>query len=64
MVAALVEAWLRKPNVADCEELGEVSTLRDWYANRFTRVLLVGLGATVGSALGAYVGAAWVVKLL
>jgi pheromone shutdown-related protein TraB len=64
MVAALVEAWLRKPNVADCEGLNQVLTLKDWYANRFTRVLLVGLGATVGSALGAYIGLAWVVKLL
>lgn len=64
MVAALVEAWLRRPNVADCEGLSEVNSLRDWYRNRFTRVLLVGLGATVGSALGAYVGAAWVVRLL
>ncbi len=63
MVAAFVEAWLRRPSVADCEGLGEISSLKDWYANRFTRVLLVGLGATVGSALGGWVGLSWVALL-
>lgn len=61
MVAAYVEALQRRPTVADCEALNEVSSLRDWYGNRFTRVLLVGLAATLGSSLGAWVGAAWVV---
>lgn len=65
LVAGLVEAWLRKPNVADCEGIYEaMQSLRAMYGNRFTRVLLVALGATLGSALGAWVGAAWVVKLL
>lgn len=65
MVAALVEAWRRRPTVEDCEGIQDaVLSLRGMYANRFTRVLLVAVGATLGSALGAYVGAAWVVNLL
>lgn len=65
MVAALVEAWRRRPTVEDCEGINEaILSVRGMYANRFTRVLLVAVGATLGSALGAYVGAAWVVKLL
>ncbi len=65
MVAALVEAWLRRPTVEDCEQINDaILSLRGMYDNAFTRVLLVAVGATLGSALGAYVGAAWVVKLL
>lgn len=65
MVGGLVEAWLRRPTVADCERIPEDSTsLRGVYRNRFTRVLLVALLSTLGSALGAYVGATWVVTLL
>jgi pheromone shutdown-related protein TraB len=65
MVAGLVEAWLRKPTVADCEHINEdVMTLRGAYRNRFTRVLLVTLLVTIGSAVGAWIGATWVVTLL
>jgi len=65
MVGGLVEAWLRKPTVADCERIPEDSTsLRGVYRNPFTRVLLVAILSTIGSALGAYVGGAWVLTLL
>lgn len=65
MVGGLVEAWLRKPTVKDCERIPEDSTsLRGVYRNPFMRVLLVALLSTIGSALGAYVGATWVVTLL
>lgn len=65
MVAGLVEAWLRKPTVSDCERVvDDVLTLKGIYRNRFTRVLLVAFMATMGSALGAWVGAGWVVALL
>ena len=65
MVVGLVEAWLRKPTVEDCEKLGkEVTTLKGMYKNPFSRILIVAMAATAGSALGAYAGAAWVVTLL
>jgi pheromone shutdown protein TraB len=65
MVAGLVEAWLRRPTVHDCEHVSEdILSLRTIYKNRFTRVLLVALLATIGSALGAWIGAGWVVSLL
>ena len=65
MVAGLVEAWLRKPTVADCQTVADdMMTLRGIYKNRFTRVLLVAVLSTIGSALGAWVGAGWVVWLL
>ena len=65
MVAGLVEAYQRKPTVKDCEHVNEDSmTLKGWYKNPFTRVLLVAIAATIGSASGAWIGAGWVVSLL
>ena len=65
MVVGLLEAWLRKPTVEDAERINEdVQSLGCFYRNPFTRVLLVAFMATLGSALGAWVGAGWVVTLL
>jgi pheromone shutdown-related protein TraB len=63
VLAAWVEAALRRPSVADCEGLSQVASLADWRQNRFTRVLLVGFVTSVGSTLGAVVGAAAVLTL-
>ncbi len=65
MVVGLVEAWLRKPTVADCETVADdVSSVRGFYRNRVLRVLLVAVAATLGSALGAWVGLAGVLSRL
>ena len=57
----LVEAWLRKPTVEDCERLGkEVNTWRGLRDNPFSRILIVAIAATIGSALGAYIAVVWV----
>jgi len=65
MVAGLLEAWLRKPTVEDCEHVNDAAmSLRGIYSNRFTRVLLVAVATTIGSAVGGWVGATWVVSLL
>lgn len=63
MVVGLLEAWLRKPTVEDCENINrDVQSLRGVYRNPVTRVLLVAVMATLGSALGAYIGTAWLIK--
>jgi pheromone shutdown-related protein TraB len=65
MVVGLLEAWLRKPTVKDCERINDdVQSLRGVYRNPVTRVLLVTVAATLGSALGAWIGLGWVVALL
>jgi len=64
MLAAWVEAALRRPTLADREGLSQVASLADWRQNRFTRVLIVGFAATAGSTLGAIVGAILVLALL
>ena len=64
MVVGLVEAWLRKPTVEDLENLhDDIRTVRGFYRNPFTRVLLVTLFSTLGSALGAIVGLSWVMNI-
>lgn len=65
MVAGLLEAYLRKPTVEDCEGVYEdIGTIRGMYRNQVLRVLLVVLLTSLGSAVGAWIGAGWVVSLL
>lgn len=65
MVVGFVEAWQRKPTVEDAERINQdVESLRGIYRNRFTRVLLVAVLSTIGSAVGAWIGASWVISLL
>ncbi|MCA9563157.1 MAG: TraB/GumN family protein, partial [Myxococcales bacterium] len=61
MVVGLAEAWFRKPTVEDAERINEdIRSLKGFYRNPFTRVLLVAVAATLGSALGAWLGVAWI----
>ena len=65
VVVGLTEAWLRKPTVADAEKINDdIQSVAGVYRNRFTRVLLVAVFATIGSALGAWVGLGWVWSLV
>ncbi len=65
MVAGLVEAYLRKPTVADCEGVQKAFTsVSAVYQNRVTRVMLVFVLSNVGSAVGAWIGLGWVLSLL
>ena len=65
LVVGLLEAWLRKPTVEDAEQIpNAIESLRGIYGNRATRVLLVTIFSTLGSALGAWVGIGWLVKLV
>ncbi|MCF6219202.1 MAG: TraB/GumN family protein [Candidatus Polarisedimenticolaceae bacterium] len=56
MVTAAVETWIRKPTVADFSAIRRDTThLKGWWKNRVTRILLVFLLSTLGSAIGTYV---------
>jgi pheromone shutdown-related protein TraB len=58
-VAAGVELYLRKPQVGDFSRLRRDTTSpRGWWSNRVSRVLLVFLLTTFGSAMGTYIGGA------
>lgn len=57
-VSGLVEAIIRKPKVSDCHSLqNDVITIRGFYKNRITRVLLIVALTNLGSALGTWLAA-------
>lgn len=62
--AGIVQAYFHRPTVGDFENLrDEVTTLRGFWTNRVTRVLLVVALTNVGSSLGAVFGGANVIRL-
>jgi pheromone shutdown-related protein TraB len=65
MVVGVVEAWRRRPSVADCEQLPEdIQTLRGFWRNPVTRILLIAVASGLGTAAGFWVGVGWVASLL
>jgi pheromone shutdown-related protein TraB len=64
-VAGLIQTSVRRPTTEHCATILEsVATLRGWYRNPATRVLLVYLLSALGAALGALIGTVWVIALL
>jgi pheromone shutdown-related protein TraB len=56
MVTGVVESWLRKPKVSDLERLrDDATTLKGWYRNPATRILMVFFFSNLGSAIGTWV---------
>lgn len=54
--AGLVQAYFRRPSVRDFEELSEdVYSVKGFWRNRVTRILLIVILANVGSSLGTLV---------
>ena len=55
-VSGLLEAVLRKPRVIDVERLqDDITSLRGFYRNRISHILLVFFFTTLGSAIGTFV---------
>ena len=56
MVTAPVEAWIRKPTVADFKRLRQdTSSLAGWRHNRVARTFLVFFLSSIGAASGTYI---------
>jgi pheromone shutdown-related protein TraB len=56
LLAALVEAWARKPQVRDFENLSvDILSVRGFYRNKITKVLLVFFFASLGGAIGNFI---------
>jgi pheromone shutdown-related protein TraB len=65
MITGVTEAWLRKPTVRDCERLpDDVTTLKGYWRNPVTRILLVAVAGGLGTMLGMWVGTFWVFSTL
>ena len=64
-VSGLVESLLGKPKVRDFENLPEdISSLKGFWKNKITRILLVVVFTNIGSSLGTFVAIPLMVKLL
>ncbi len=65
MVTGIVEAWRRKPSVADCERLpDDIQSFKGFWRNPVTRILLIAVASGIGTAAGFWVGVGWVASLL
>ena len=65
LFAGIIEAIVRKPRVVDFENLStDAASLKGFYRNRVTRVFLVFLLSSVGSAIGTFVGLSFLSRLL
>lgn len=63
-VSGLVQAFMRKPTVADFERLSEdVFTLKGFWRNKVTRVLLVVVLTNIFGSIGTLIGGADVIRL-
>lgn len=65
MLTGLVEALLRKPRVGDFERLSEdILSLRGFYRNRVTHILLVFLLSSIGGMIGNFIALPFLVAHL
>ena len=63
-VSGLVQAFMRKPTVADFEKLSDdVFTVKGFWRNKVTRVLLVVVLTNIFGSIGTLVGGADVIRL-
>ncbi|MBW2193131.1 MAG: TraB/GumN family protein [Deltaproteobacteria bacterium] len=64
-VSGLVEAFSRKPKVRDFENLSEdILTVKGFWKNKITRILLVVVFTNIGSSIGTFVAIPLMVKIL
>ena len=65
MVTGLLEAILRKPKVLDFERLSEdITTVKGFWKNRITHILLVFFLSSIGSITGTFVAIPYLTSLL
>jgi len=60
-VSGLVQAWARRPRVSDFEKLGDdLMSVKGFWTNPVSRILLVVALANLGSGLGTFVAGSWI----
>jgi pheromone shutdown-related protein TraB len=65
LFTGVAEAFLRKPRVKDVENLAEdVSSLKGFYTNRVTHILIVFFLSTLGAAIGNMITIPWWLTML
>jgi pheromone shutdown protein TraB len=64
-VTGIVEAAIRRPRVSDFERLADDTvSLRGFYRNRFTRILLVFFLSSIGNSIGTFIAIPYLSRLL
>jgi pheromone shutdown protein TraB len=60
-VAGIVQVLIKRPKVSDLEDLPDaIGTMKGFWTNPVTRILLVVALANLGSMIGTYVAGAWI----
>jgi pheromone shutdown-related protein TraB len=63
--AGLVEAFIRKPTVADIENVPEVIlSVKGFFKNRFLRIILIVAMANIGASIGTFIAGLDIIKSL
>ena len=64
-VAGLVEVFIGKPKVMDFESLSDdISSVKGFWRNKITRILMVVVFTNIGSSLGAFISIPLMVRVL
>jgi pheromone shutdown-related protein TraB len=64
-VAGLVQIWVKKPTVSDLEDLpSAVTTIKGFWGNPVSKILLVVVLANLGSSLGTFISGGWIAARL
>ncbi|AFM00501.1 MULTISPECIES: TraB/GumN family protein [Desulfitobacterium] len=62
--AGLVQAYFKRPNVRDFENLSEdILSVKGFWNNKVTRILLTVVFANIGSSMGTFIGGADIARL-
>ncbi|AGA69270.1 pheromone shutdown-related protein TraB [Desulfitobacterium dichloroeliminans LMG P-21439] len=62
--AGLVQAYFKRPNVGDFEKLSEdILSVKGFWNNKVTRILLTIAFANIGSSMGTFIGGADIARL-
>jgi pheromone shutdown-related protein TraB len=64
IVVGIVEAWRRKPSVADCERLADIDGFKAMRRNPVTRIIIVAVASSLGALIGFGVGVGVVASVL
>ena len=63
-LAGFVQAYFKRPNVGDFQTLStDVTSVKGFWKNKVTRILLVVVLANLGSSIGTFVGGADVLRV-
>ena len=56
LFTGIVQAWMRKPQVADMENLTtDVTSIKGWYKNKIAHILLIFFLSSLGGAIGNFI---------